>query len=129
MKISFVEIQNFRKLKQCRIEFGESNTLFVGSNNSGKTSAMEALQKFLGKRVFNFNDITLSNHKLINKIGEDWINNSEEFCIEIGIWEKLLPSLDIWIDVKEDEIQYVTRSNTKFGLEGWKSWGKINLTT
>lgn len=112
MKISFVEIQNFRKLKQCRIEFGENNTLFVGPNNSGKTSAMEALQKFLGKRNFNFNDITLSNHILINKIGENWINNSEEFNIEIDIWEKLLPSLDIWIDVKEDEIQYVTRTNT-----------------
>ena len=31
---------------------------------------MEALGKFLGKRNFNFNDITLSNYALINKIGE-----------------------------------------------------------
>ena len=54
MKISFVEIQNFRKLKQCKIEFGKTNTLFVGPNNSGKTSAMEALEKFLGKKNFNF---------------------------------------------------------------------------
>lgn len=39
MKIAFVDIQNFRKLKQCRIDLSEETTLFVGANNSGKTSA------------------------------------------------------------------------------------------
>ena len=49
MKISFVQIQNFRKLKNCKINFGDQNTLFVGPNNSGKTSAMEALVKMFNK--------------------------------------------------------------------------------
>ena len=62
MNIAFVNIQNFRKLKQCRIDFSDSTTLFVGANNSGKTSAMDALVKFLKTRRFAFNDFTLSNH-------------------------------------------------------------------
>jgi predicted ATP-dependent endonuclease of OLD family len=37
MRISFVEIRNFRKLKSCRVEFSDMQTVFVGANNSGKT--------------------------------------------------------------------------------------------
>lgn len=47
MRIESIKIQNFRKLLQCHIDFSEKTTLFVGANNSGKTSAMDALGKFL----------------------------------------------------------------------------------
>ena len=127
MKISFIEIQNFRKLKQCRIDFGNTNTLFVGPNNSGKTSAMEALGKFLGKRNFNFNDITLSNHALINKIGEEWINKSEGFNETVRIWEKILPILDVWIDVQDNEIQYVTHIIPNLDWKGGKVGVRLML--
>ena len=70
MKISFVQIiKILEKLKNCKINFGDQNTLFVGPNNSGKTSAMEALVKMFNKSGINFNDITVSNHKAINEIG------------------------------------------------------------
>ena len=36
MRILEINIQNFRKLLQCHIEFSEKTTLFVGANNSGK---------------------------------------------------------------------------------------------
>ena len=49
MNIVFVEIQNFRKLKACRVEIAKQETIFVGANNSGKTSAMDALILFLKK--------------------------------------------------------------------------------
>lgn len=127
MKISFIEIQNFRKLKQCRIDFGKNNTLFVGPNNSGKTSAMEALGKFLSKRIFNFNDITLSNHILINKIGEEWINQGKEFKETIEIWEKILPILDVWIDVEDNEIQYVTHVIPNLDWKGGKVGVRLML--
>lgn len=45
MKILTINIQNFRKLLQCRIDFSEKTTIFVGANNSGKTSAMDALER------------------------------------------------------------------------------------
>lgn len=49
MRITRIDIQNFRKLKSCRVELAEKETIFVGANNSGKTSAMDALMLFLKK--------------------------------------------------------------------------------
>ena len=79
MRILEINIQNFRKLLQCHIEFSEKTTLFVGANNSGKTSAMDALGKFLADKTFTFNDITISERSEINKIGVNWV---QEDCKE-----------------------------------------------
>ena len=68
MHIKRFDIQNFRKLKCCKIELSDKTTVFVGANNSGKTSAMDALAKFLSARKFVFNDITLSNRKKLDAI-------------------------------------------------------------
>lgn len=56
MLISAIVIQNFRKLYRCHIDISKQTTLFVGANNSGKTSAMDALNKFLASRNFVYND-------------------------------------------------------------------------
>lgn len=71
MKITSLFIQNFRKLYRCRIDIADETTVFVGANNSGKTSAMYAIGKFLGKRRFLFNDFTITNHKSIDAIGNE----------------------------------------------------------
>ena len=34
MNIAFVEIQNFRKLKACRVEMTEEETIFVGKDGA-----------------------------------------------------------------------------------------------
>ena len=47
MRIESVHIRNFRKLKNCHIDFGEKETVLVGANNSGKTSAISAIVWFL----------------------------------------------------------------------------------
>lgn len=110
MQIKFIEIQNFKKLKSCRIEFENKTSLFVGANNSGKTSAMEALVKFLiRKNSFTTNDFTLSDWIEINKIGEEWINNIEVTSdIFKNQLETFLPSMDVWLQIEENEIHYVT---------------------
>jgi len=71
MKIAFIDIQNFRKLKCCRVELSKNKTVFVGANNSGKTSAMDALMIFLKKtrhKDLSTMDFTLSNWRNINQI-------------------------------------------------------------
>lgn len=113
MKIKFIEIQNFRKLKSCHIDLGEKKTVFVGANNSGKTSAMDALISFLKKsrrRDLSTSDFTLSNWKEINKIGKNWIEatRSEDLNLSIGSWQKFVPSLDIWLHVEKSELHYVS---------------------
>lgn len=107
MKIDSIDIHNFRKLFQCHIDFSDNTTLFVGANNSGKTSAMDALAKFLADRQFVFNDFTLSNHETINEIGNKWEDSICEKPDSLIDWEPFLPAMDVWIDVSPQDIHYV----------------------
>lgn len=87
----------------------DKTTVLVGANNSGKTSAMDALAKFLSTRKFVFNDITLSNRKKSDDIGDAWIKGEKldfEKCIQEI--EQIMPTLDVWIGVKDNELHYVS---------------------
>jgi len=122
MRISFVEIRNFRKLKSCRVEFSDMQTVFVGANNSGKTSAMDALVLFLKNRPMNIvtTDFTLSNWTDINRIGSEWIASDADGSLNLSLasWEPYLPSLDVWLDVDENDIHYVSHLIPTLDWEG-----------
>lgn len=112
MKIAQIDIQNFRKLKSCRVELAETNTILVGANNSGKTSAMDALIMFLKKsrrKELSTTDITLSNWGSIEQIGIDWSSVGEDQQPDLtrDAWRKQLPSIDVWLEVDESQIHYV----------------------
>lgn len=113
MKIKHIEIQNFRKLKSCRVEFSDKETVFVGANNSGKTSAMDSMILFLEKnrrKSISTTDFTLSNWKSIDAIGKAWEENKDHDSLDLNLssWEPFLPSIDVWIDVNDKEIHYVS---------------------
>ena len=108
MLISSILIQNFRKLRRCHIDISNQTTLFVGANNSGKTSAMDAFNKFLASRSFVFNDITVSNRKTINEIGDNWIVPNCQQPSDLSEWDSIVPKMDIWLDVSDNEIHYVS---------------------
>ena len=104
MRIKFVEISNFRKLKSTHIDFDKQKTIFVGANNSGKTSAMVALRYFLlAPTRLALRDITIANWTKIDTLGEAWENDAET---KINL-DDLLPALDVWLDVPLSEIQHV----------------------
>ena len=113
MRIAFVELSNFRKLHSVRIDFAEQTTLFVGANNSGKTSAMLALRTFLVEpSKFSANDFTLSHWAAINALGAKWEAAKQAGLVEnpdIKDWANFLPALDIWLDVPDGEIHYVSK--------------------
>jgi len=73
--IEFVEIANFRKLLSARVDLSTTTTLFVGANNSGKTSAMLAMRRFLSPRrcPFEIHDLTLCHWPNLITLGESWI--------------------------------------------------------
>ncbi len=48
MRIAQLWIQNFRGIREARITFG-SHTVFIGPNNCGKTTIIEALALLLGR--------------------------------------------------------------------------------
>ena len=110
MKISFIDVQNFRKLKSCRIEFADKETVFVGANNSGKTSAMDALIVFLKKqKSISTTDFTLSNWKEIDQIASKWVSAADatNLNFDLASWHQLVPSIDVWLHVENDKIHYV----------------------
>ncbi len=121
MKIKYLDIQNFRKLKCCRLDISDEQTILVGANNSGKTSAMDALTLFLNKKGdIHTTDITISNWIELNKIGAEWLRASEDTLIDFSLkkWIDYLPSIDIWIEVPEDEIYYVSHLIPSLDWEG-----------
>jgi predicted ATP-dependent endonuclease of OLD family len=111
MKISFIDIQNFRKLQNCRIHLSDKETLLVGANNSGKTSATDVLITFLDqsiKRPFSVTDFTLSNWKIINEYAMSWISDINEIQgNSIVAWQKFCPSIDVWLNANVNEVDKV----------------------
>lgn len=112
MYIEFVEIANFRKLLSIRIDIAATTTLFVGANNSGKTSAMLAFRRFLSSRrcPFEIYDFTLCHWPAINAIGQSWIEARDaDKVVELVVdpWVGLLPTLDLWLQVEPGEMHRV----------------------
>jgi len=112
MNLSFIEIQNFRKLKACRVEIASQETILVGANNSGKTSAMDSMILFLKKsrrKEIATTDFTLSNWSQINQIGTQWVGevNDNKPDLTLQQWLPYLPALDIWMKVDEADIHHV----------------------
>ena len=112
VQIAFVEIQNFRKLKACRVDIAQQETIFVGANNSGKTSAMDALILFLKQsrhKAFATTDFTLSNWSALNHLGAQWVasDDNEQAELDIDALLPLLPSMDVWLNVDEIDLHRV----------------------
>ncbi|WP_317308862.1 ATP-dependent endonuclease [Phocaeicola plebeius] len=106
MKIQSVHIRNYRKLKNCHIDFGEKETVLVGANNSGKTSAISAIVGFLKNTDrFTLKEFTATNWALINEIGEKWMENDsvDEALLSSHQWDTIVPSMDVWINVEDGE--------------------------
>jgi predicted ATP-dependent endonuclease of OLD family len=110
--IEFVEIANFRKLLSTRIDLSDTTTLFVGANNSGKTSAMLALRRFLSPRScpFEIHDFTLCHWPAIITLGEGWIaahDAGDVVDLVVAPWVSALPTLDLWLHVEIGEMHHV----------------------
>lgn len=95
---SFV-VRNFRRLKEVRVDLSEETTIFVGANNSGKTSATHIFQLFLGENSrFSIYDFSAGCWGTFNKF------NPKEPASPSH-----LPtiSIDLWFDVDENNLHRV----------------------
>ncbi|GAA2446816.1 ATP-dependent endonuclease [Streptomyces glaucus] len=99
MHIKSFRVQNFRRLKNVRVDLDEQTTIFVGANNSGKTSATHVFQRFLDPKVrFQIYDFTADCW--------DAFNN---FDPAVGDAESELPKIyfDLWFEVDDDNMHRV----------------------
>ncbi len=88
MKLKQIKIDNFRLLKEFSIDIEENLSLVIGKNNTGKTSFLTLLDKFLNKRGFSFEDFNLKLQKdieiaLKTKIDE---NKYKDFKINLRLY-------------------------------------------
>ncbi|KIC22954.1 ATP-dependent nuclease [Leisingera sp. ANG-S3] len=105
MKLTRIEIFNFRKLRNARLDMSDKQTLFVGANNSGKTSAMKALRKFLKDRGgIDTRDVTASNWAAIEQTASAWTQEAEA---DLSSLLAQLPFLDVWLHADTSELHHV----------------------
>lgn len=95
MKIKSVKIRNFRRLECVEIDIESDETVFVGPNNSGKTSATVAMRCFLGNKDFKVYDFSVSK-----------VNDFNAFVVEENKERLPVIDLDIWFTVDPNSIAF-----------------------
>jgi putative ATP-dependent endonuclease of OLD family len=96
MRITKIQVRNFRLLRDTVIDLEDDLSVIIGKNNCGKTSLLLILDKFLGngysKNSFSFDDLNVNLKEEIKSwIGED--NPTEPFPF-MGISLKLFIEYD-----------------------------------
>lgn len=131
MRIEQVELGNFRKLQSVHISISEQKTVFVGANNSGKTSAMVALRHFLLERErskFTLNDFTLSHWPAIEEMGRSWEEaKTAEQELPAPDWSRFLPFLDVWLVVEKSEAHFVQKLIPTLDWDGGRLGVRLRL--
>lgn len=94
MRLAKAFIRNFRRLEEVEVDFEDSETVFVGPNNSGKTSATSIFRCFLSSRDFKIHDFSIQR-----------ISEIDHYSPEGDI---VFPSieLDLWFDFDPENISF-----------------------
>lgn len=82
MKLSSATIRNFRRLEDVTIDIEDRETVFVGPNNSGKTSATAVFRAFLGNREFTIHDFSVGQIGAFEAFGAALDQPSEPDTVE-----------------------------------------------
>lgn len=98
MHLSNVSIRNYRRLKDVKIDLDKEISIFVGSNNSGKTAVAHAMHFFISgvRDRFTFHDISACRWRDID-------------AFEAGQEDASLPilSIDLWFEVEQADLHRV----------------------
>jgi predicted ATP-dependent endonuclease of OLD family len=102
MHLHSYRLKNYRRMKDVRIELASDISIFVGANNSGKTSATQAIYAFASgsKDKFSLYDFSSSCWKEFDELGNP---------PAAGVAEPDLPSisLDLWFEVAASDLGLV----------------------
>lgn len=95
MKINSIQIENYRNIKELKLDFGDVNIIY-GENAQGKTNLIEAIYLFTGAKSFRgTKDCDLINFNAeFAKLKIDFSGDGREKTAEILIKEKRSATLD-----------------------------------
>lgn len=100
MKLQAYRLRNYRRLRDVVVELDDKISIFVGANNSGKTSAVQGLYSILRGEAQRFEifDFSAALWPSIDEIGESPVGDVDA--------AKSLPviSLDMWFRVGEEDL-------------------------
>lgn len=107
MFLKKLAVRNFRRLGDVVIDLASDISIFVGGNNSGKTSVGHALQLFTGHGRFTIHDFSVGLWPQIVAFGA-------------GKAEAALPSIevDIWLAIGADDVHRVIDLLPSLAWEG-----------
>lgn len=134
MKLINIAIRNFRRLERVEIGFEENETVFVGPNNSGKTSATAVFRCFLRGKDFRVHDLSVSQVPSIDAFGEG--GDAEGLpTIELDLWFSidpnhisfgrtftLLPELSDELNKVGVRLKYKPRDPERIQTEYWAAY-------
>ena len=125
MNIQSYRIKNYRRLKDVCIELSDDITIYVGSNNSGKTSATQAIYSFItgNKHNLSLYDFNSSCWEEFKKIENEYQNNAIH-------QETNFPNieLDLWLSVTKSDLHLVIPLLPSTDWEGSKVGIRISFT-
>lgn len=123
MHLHSYRLQNFRRLRDVTIELASDISIFVGSNNSGKTSATQAIMMFLSgaKDRFTLFDFSSYTWRQLNEL---------EAAAPIDDASAELPkiTLDPWFEVNAADLYLVMPILPSSAWEGNMVGMRIELT-
>ncbi|HEU0152217.1 MAG TPA: ATP-dependent endonuclease [Arenimonas sp.] len=107
MHLKVLAVRNFRRLKNVVVDLASDISIFVGANNSGKTSVGHALQLFTGSGRFNIHDFSAELWADIVAFGE-------------GDGQASLPTMeiDVWFEIGADDVHRVIDLLPSLAWEG-----------
>lgn len=118
MYISQMQIKNYRLLKDVTIDFDKSLTLFVGKNNTGKTSIINIIELLLSeKKELPFEDYPLDCRKILYEAVKEYWSSTDDN--PIVAFKKAVPTVSIMIkiDYFDDDESYGALSNFIIDLD------------
>lgn len=99
MKITQLQIKNFRLLNDVTLSLDPQTTVIVGRNNSGKTSLTELTRRLLGDKAphFRLEDFSLAVHEHFWQAFKLFSESAEE-----NVVREALPNISVILKVKYD---------------------------
>jgi len=81
VKLIKLHIQNFRSLNNLEVDLEEYLSIIVGKNNSGKTSLLLALERFLGgaQARFELEDFNIEFQKHLVDLAENRVQQDDPY--------------------------------------------------